>query len=242
MKLLPRRSLLATALLCLIFIMSAQAAEIDGPALLASPLRTEADRQADAGRRPLDLIRFAGVQPGMTVLDIVSGGGYTAQIMALAVGPQGKVYAQASRSRETLDKRLAANPQANFEPLVRPLEDLYPADLPRVDIATLILNYHDIAYSPIDRSKMNRAIFSALKPGGKLVLIDHAAKAGSGTNDSKTLHRIDEQTVRSELTAAGFVLEAEGEFLRNPQDPREQVFSDMKMPADRFALRFVKPK
>ena len=241
MNLLPRRPWLATALLCLTFMLRAHAAELDGPALLASPLRTEADRQADAGRRPLDLIRFAGIQPGMTVLDIVAGGGYTAQIMALAVGPQGKVYAQASRSRETLDKRLAAHPQANFEPLVRPLEDLYPADLPRVDVATFILNYHDIAYSPINRSKMNRAIFGALKPGGKLVLVDHAAKAGTGTNDSKTLHRIDEQTVRDELTAAGFVLEAEGEFLRNPQDPREQIFSDMNMPADRFALRFVKP-
>ena len=89
---------------------------------------------------------------------------------------------------------------------------------------------------------MDRAIYDALKPGGRLILIDHAARAGSGTADSKSLHRIDEQTVRAELAAAGFVLEAESDFLRNPKDPREQGFFDMNMPADRFALRFAKPK
>ena len=211
-----------------------------GDELLASPLRSDADRQADAGRRPLDLLRFAQVTPGMTVLDIVTGGGYTAQVFALAVGSKGTVYGQ-GRTTTALDKRLAAHPQANLVPLARPLDDPYPAELPRVDLATLILNYHDIAAAPVDRAKMNRAIFAAIKPGGKFVLVDHAAKAGSGLADTKTLHRIDEMTVRSEVASAGFVLEAEGEFLRNPKDPREQIFSDMQMPADRFALRFLRP-
>ena len=211
-----------------------------GADLLASPLRTDDDRKADPGRRPLDLLRFAQVTPGMTVLDIVTGGGYTAQLLAVAVGPKGKVYAQ-GRTTAAVDKRLAAHPQANLVGLARPLEDPFPADLPRVDLATLILNYHDIAYSPVDRQKMNRAIYGALKPGGKFVLIDHAAKPGTGLADTKTLHRIDEATVRSEVTAAGFVLDAESDFLRNPKDPREQIFSDLQMPADRFALRFVRP-
>jgi len=208
--------------------------------LLASPLRSDDDRKADAGRRPLDLLRFAQVRPGMTALDIVTGGGYTAQVLALAVGPKGKVYGQ-GRSTASLDKRLAARPQDNLVGLARPLDDVFPADLPRVDLVTLILNYHDIAYSPVDRDKMNRSIFAALKPGGKFVVVDHAAKAGTGIADTKTLHRIDEATVRAEVQAAGFVLEAEGEFLRNPKDPREQIFSDLQMPADRFALRFVRP-
>ena len=208
--------------------------------LLASPLRTDEDRKADAGRRPLDLLRFAQVVPGMQVLDIATGGGYTAQVLALAVGPRGKVYGQ-GRGTTAIDKRLAARPQANLVGLARPLEDVFPSDLPRVDLATLILSYHDIAYSPIDRDKMNRSIFAALKPGGKFVVVDHAAKDGSGLADSKTLHRIDEMFVRREVLAAGFVLEAEGEFLRNPKDPRDQVFSDMQMPADRFALRFLRP-
>lgn len=236
-----RHAVIATLALAAAACSSAWAqGPLSGEDLLSSPLRTDDDRKADAGRRPLDLLRFAQVAPGMTVLDIVTGGGYTAQVLALAVGDKGKVYGQ-GRTTNAIDKRLAAHPQDNLVGLARPLEDVYPAELPRVDLATLILNYHDIAYSPIDREKMNRAIFAALKPGGKFVLVDHSAKPGTGLADTKTLHRIDEATVRSEIMAAGFVLEAEGEFLRNPKDPREQIFSDMQMPADRFALRFVRP-
>ena len=229
----------ALALAAMPRLALAQAA-VFGAEILASPLRTDDDRKADAVRRPLELLRFAQVTPGMTVLDIATGGGYTSQILALAVGPQGRVYGQ-GRTTPGLDKRLAARPQDNLIALARPLEDLFPADLPRVDLTTLILNYHDFAYLPIDREKMNRAIFAAIKPGGKFVVVDHAAKAGTGLADTKTLHRIDEMTLRSEIQAAGFVLEAEGEFLRNPKDPREQAFSDMQMPSDRFALRFHRP-
>ena len=214
------------------------ATDADPAALLASPLRTDDDRKADAGRHPIELLRFAQVQPGMSVLDVSAGGGYTAQLMALAVGPEGKVWAQVEQRRPMLDKRLAAHPQPQLAVLARPFEDLFPADAPRVDLVTLVLSYHDIAYSTVDRAKLDAAM---LKPGGHLVLVDHAAKAGTGTADAKRLHRIDEQLVRQEVEAAGFVFEADSDFLRNPSDPREQAFFDMKQPADRFALRFVKP-
>jgi predicted methyltransferase len=217
------------------------ATEAELSALLASPVRTDDDRRADAGRQPLGLLRFAQVQPGMSVLDVSAGGGYTAQLMALAVGPEGKVWAQVEQRRPMLDKRLAAHPQSQIAVLVRPFEDLFPADAPRVDLVTLVLSYHDIAYSAVDRAKLNAAMFAALKPGGHLVLVDHAAKAGTGAVDAKRLHRIDEQLVRQEIEMAGFVFEADSDFLRNPGDPREQAFFDMKQPADRFALRFVKP-
>ena len=217
-------------------------ADLNVEALLASPVRSDDDRKADAGRKPAELLRFAQVKPGMKVLDIQAGGGYTTQLMALAVGPAGKVWAQAEKARPALEKRLAAQPQANIELLLRPLEDPYPAEAPRVDLVTLVLSYHDIAYGPVDRARMNRALFEALRPGGHLVVIDHAAKIGSGLADIKTLHRIDEQALRAEVLAAGFKLEQEAAFLRNPEDPREQAFFDMKIPADRFALRFVKPR
>jgi predicted methyltransferase len=217
------------------------ATEAELSALLASPVRTDDDRKADAGRQPLGLLRFAQVQPGMSVLDVSAGGGYTAQLMALAVGPEGKVWAQVEQRRPMLDKRLAAHPQPQIAVLVRPFEDLFPADAPRVDLVTLVLSYHDIAYSAVDRARLNAAMFAALKPGGHLVLVDHAAKAGTGAADAKRLHRIDEQLVRQEIEMAGFVFEADSDFLRNPGDPREQAFFDMKQPADRFALRFVKP-
>lgn len=223
--------------------LPSRAAE-DAPAeaLLSSPLRTADDLKSDAGRHPLCLLRFSQVAPGMSVLDISAGGGYTTQLMALAVGANGKVWAQIPKDSPSLDKRLSAHPQANIEVLQRPFEDPFPKDAPRVDLVTFVLSYHDIAYSPVDRARMDRAIFDALEPGGHLILIDHSARAGSGAADAKSLHRIDEQTVRAEFVEAGFVLEAESDFLRNPKDPREQAFFDMNMPADRFALRFAKPE
>lgn len=211
-------------------------------ALLSSPLRTADDLKSDAGRHPLDLLRFSQVAPGMIVLDISAGGGYTTQLMALAVGANGKIWAQTPKASASLERRLSAHPQASIEVLQRPFEDPFPNDAPRVDLVMLVLSYHDIAYAPVDRARMDRAIFDALKPGGHLILIDHAARAGRGTEDAKSLHRIDEQTVRAEFAEAGFVLEAESDFLRNPKDPREQAFFDMNMQADRFALRFAKPK
>ena len=238
-----RRLLLSVLLLALTgFGPARAAAAADVDALLASPLRTDDDRESDAGRKPRDLLRFAAAMPGMRVLDISAGAGYTTQLMALAVGPQGKVWAQLEKPRPALEKRLAAHPQPNIEVLLRRVEDPFPAEAPRVDLVTLVLSYHDIAYSPVDRARMNRAIFAALKPGGHLIVIDHAAKPGTGLQDTKTLHRIDERTLRAEVEAAGFVLEAESAFLRNPADPREQAFFDMKIPADRFALRFVRPR
>ena len=106
---------------------------------------------------------------------------------------------------------------------------------------TIVLNYHDIAYLPVDRAKMNARLFAALKPGGRLVVIDHSAKAGTGIADAKTLHRIDEAIVLAEFRQAGFVLDATSDFLRNPADSREQSSGDGRIPTDKFALRFVKP-
>ncbi len=116
-----------------------------------------------------------------------------------------------------------------------------PDDAPKLDLITIVLNYHDISYLPIDRAKMNQRLFAALRPGGKLVIVDHSARAGTGIADGKTLHRIDEAVVVAEEKQAGFVLEAEGGFLRNPADTRTESSNDPKIPTDKFALRFVKP-
>ncbi len=210
-------------------------------AILADPVRTEEDHKADARRRPLELLRFAQVRPGMKVMDVSAGNGYTTQLLALAVGAGGTVYAQMTKPRSGFEKRLAAHPQTNIVPLVRGFDDPYPADAPRLDLITFILNYHDVANEPVDRSAMNRHLFEALKPGGHLILVDHAAQDGSGLRDTKTLHRIDEAVVRKELQQAGFVLEEESSFLRVPADPRDQAFFDRKEPSDRFALRLRRP-
>ena len=210
-----------------------------------SPLRTDADREADSARKPLQFLKFTGVAPGMQVLDVSAGDGYTTQLLALVVGPEGKVWAQAPKLRTGLEQRLASHPQANIVPVARPFEDPVPTDAPGyagLDLVTLIFNYHDIAYLPVDRAKMNKRIFDALKPGGHFVVLDHAARDGSGASDSKTLHRIDEALVIKEITQAGFVLEQEGMAFRNPADhPRNLLIFELPFPPDNFALRFVKP-
>ncbi|MEO8754864.1 MAG: SAM-dependent methyltransferase [Casimicrobiaceae bacterium] len=208
---------------------------------IASPLRTDQDRRMDAARNPAQLLPFVQVQPGMRVLDVSTGGGYTSQLLALAVGPGGVLWAQAPQPGATVTKRLADNPQANFRLVARSFEDPVPEGAPPLDLITIVLNYHDIVNLPTDRTKMNARLFAALKPGGKLVVIDHSAKAGSGVADTKTLHRIDEAIVLAELRQAGFVLDASGDFLRNPADTREPSSGDGRIPTDKFALRFVKP-
>src|SRR5215472_13979974 len=66
----------------------------DYAALMAAPDRSDADRQADKRRDPLPFLAFAGLQPGMKVLDMGAGGGYSAELLARAVAPGGVVYAQ----------------------------------------------------------------------------------------------------------------------------------------------------
>ena len=209
--------------------------------VIASPVRTDQDRRMDAARHPAEFIPFTQVQPGMRVLDVSAGGGYTSQLMALAVGPTGIVYAQREQPGAALTKRLADQPQANFVVVLRPFEDPVPDQAGKLDLVTLVLNYHDITYLPVDRAKMNAKIFAALKPGGRYVIVDHSAKAGSDISSGKTLHRIDQAIVVAEVKQAGFVLEAEGDFLRDPADTREVSSGDSKIPTDKFALRFVKP-
>ncbi len=208
---------------------------------IASPVRTDQDRRTDASRHPVDFLPFTQVKPGMQVLDVATGGGYTTQLLALAVGPTGKVWAQAQQPGATITKRLADQPQANIVLVARSFEDPVPDNAPKLDLITIVLNYHDISYLPVDRAKMNQRLFAALRPGGKLVIVDHSARAGTGIADGKTLHRIDESVVVAEEKQAGFVLEAEGSFLRNPADTRAESSNAPKVPTDKFALRFVKP-
>jgi predicted methyltransferase len=151
------------------------------------------------------------------------------------------LWAQSPKPGPTLLKRLEDHPQSDFVIVTQPFDDPVPEGTPKLDLITLVLNYHDITYLPVDRAKMNARLFAALKPGGHFVLIDHSGRSGTGISEGKTLHRIDEAVVLSEVRQAGFVLETEGDFLRNPADTREESSNQPKVPTDKFALRFVKP-
>jgi predicted methyltransferase len=128
----------------------------------------------------------------------------------------------------------------------RELEDPFPPDAKELDLVVINLVYHDTVSLGIDRDKMNRAVYSALKKGGRYVVIDHSALHGSGLDQAKSMHRIDEATVRAEVARAGFVLQTAESFLRNPADTRDWNASPQGAGAhrgtsDRFALAFVKP-
>jgi predicted methyltransferase len=137
----------------------------------------------------------------------------------------------------------AASPAAPITAVIRPFEDPMPPELAteRVDLVTLMFNYHDLGYMGVDRAAMNRAVFRALKPGGLYVIADHSGRPGTGISESGTLHRIEETFLRKEVEAAGFRLSEEGNFLRNPNDPRDKNTPDPPQPKDEFVLKFVKP-
>jgi predicted methyltransferase/nitroreductase len=237
-----RSAILPVAIVMATVLAGCSSAPADDPraaaeraqAVIASPIRTDQDRRMDASRRPAEFLPFTTVKPGMQVLDFAAGGGYTSQLMALSVGPAGKVWAQRVSAGEAMTKRLTDAPQANFVVVLRPFDDPVPEQAPKLDLITLVNNYHDITYLAVDRDKMNQRLFAALKPGGKFVVVDHSAKAGADISSGKTLHRIDQAIVIAEVRKAGFVLEAEGDFLRDPADTREASSGDAKIPTDKF--------
>src|SRR5665213_2080535 len=111
----------------------------------------------------------------------------------------------------------------------------------KLDLVTFLFFYHDTTYMQVDRVKMDKALFNALKPGGYLVVEDYAAAAGAGTSVSKTFHRIEESTLIAEVEAAGFKKIDEGNYLRNPNDPHNMPIFHPQIPIDIFALKFQKP-
>lgn len=212
----------------------------DYAAVLAAPDRSEADRQVDTRRAAPKLLAFAGPKTGQQVLDMGAGGGYSTELMARAVGPAGKVFGQNDKASEKLDARLKTPAMANAVSVVRPFDDP-AAGLPPLDLITFLFAYHDTTYMEVDRAKMNRALFAALKPGGVLVIADHSARPEDGATVGKSLHRIAEATLRAEIEAAGFKLVGSADFLRNPDDPRTAIIFRSPIKVDEFVLKFQKP-
>jgi len=225
----------------------------DPVAIAAAPDRTEADRTLDAGRHPAEFLAFLDLRPGMRVAELAAGGGYTTELLARAVAPGGVVYAENNQvvlgfAGEAWKGRLARPAMAGVVRVDRELESPLPPEAVSLDAVVMNAFYHDTVWLKTDRAAMNRAVLASLKPGGAFVVIDSSAKAGTGTADAQTLHRIDEAVVRDEVLAAGFKLAAEAPFLRNPDDARDWNASPPAAAAagkrgtsDRFVLRFVKP-
>lgn len=218
-------------------------------AALAEPSRPAEDRARDAARHTEETLAFAQVQPGQTIVDMIIGGGYFTRVFSAAVGPEGRVIAwqpaeliayQASYGESLTAVDALANVDALRSPRAAPG---FPAN---VDLVFTAQNYHDLhlkANAADTATKVNAAVFSALKPGGLYVVIDHNAAAGAPLTTSDTLHRIDIETVKREVLAAGFVLDGESEVLANTADPLTTSVFDPAIQGrtSQFMLRFRKP-
>lgn len=213
----------------------------DYAAVLAAPDRSDADRTNDLKRKALDLLTFSGPKTGWRVLDMGAGAGYSTELMARAVGPTGKVWGQSDKASERFAARLMTPGMANVQAVLAPFDAPAPAGVTNLDLVTFFFAYHDTTFMEVDRAKMNKAIFDALKPGGFLVIADHSARPGEGATVGKTTHRIEESTLVAEVTAAGFRPVATGDFLRNPEDPRTVSVNRSGIKNDEFVVRFQKP-
>jgi predicted methyltransferase len=221
-------------------------------AVVDAPDRSADDRALDGGRHPAELLSFFRIQPGMKVAELSAGGGYTAELLARAVGPTGKVYATNSPfvlqrfAQQPWTERLQKPVMKNVVRLDREFDDPLPADVKGLDAVLMVLFYHDTVWQKADRARMNKAVFDALRPGGVFGIVDHSARPGAGLADVETLHRIEESVLVAEIQAAGFKLDRRAEFLRNSADLRDwndspRTAGDRRGTSDRFVLAFVKP-
>jgi predicted methyltransferase len=226
------------------------------PFKLDNSTRPAADVARDAGRKPSEMIAFAKIKSGQTVVDLLPGGGYFTRVFSQAVGPRGKVVTflpaiVAEKFPKTVQavEGLAKDPHyKNVSASLGDAAALSPAFAPAgsADVIWTAQNYHDFhAELPAGTTEgYNKAAYTALKPGGYYVILDHSAAAGSGLRDAESLHRIDSATVKAEVTAAGFKFDAESKALANPADDRSKLVFDPAISGktDQFVYRFMKPK
>jgi predicted methyltransferase len=216
--------------------------------------RRPVDLEQDERRQALEVLNFLGILPGMVVLDLYSGGGYYAELLSIVVGPDGLVVAHNNTSylefaSDELAARYSEGRLNNAERLIGENNQLELA-ANRFDAVIMIKSYHDVylvsdemGWSAVDRPKLLQEIFSALKPGGVLGIVDHAADPGGQPESGSALHRIDPAVIRRDMAAAGFRFEAESNVLHNPDDDHSLTVFDPSVSGrtDRAVLRFRKP-
>ena len=222
-------------------------------AAVANHGRPAADLKRDASDKPADVLRFAGIKPGMRVLDFLAANGYYSELLSYIVGPGGHVLMLNNKAYDDFStgwqKRVADNRLPNVEH--RTADPAHMGLAPNsFDAIVMVKVYHDLYWvSPrdgwpkIDVPAVLDQLQRALKPGGVLLVVDHSAKPGTGNKDAGTLHRIDEQYTRKDFESHGLQFVRASDALRDPSDKRDSV--SYKKPAlghtDRFMLLFRKP-
>jgi predicted methyltransferase len=213
--------------------------------------RDPEDRKIDAGRHPGELLAFLGLKSGDHVAELGAGGGYTTELLARAVGPRGKVWGENNAFfmkfvEKPWGERLKKPAMKNVVRVDREFDAPLPPEAKNLDAVVVVLVYHDTVWMGVDRDKMNKAVYDSLRHGGEYVVVDHSGPEGTGTEDVKTTHRIDELFVMRDIERAGFHHVVTGDFLRNQSDTRDwndspREAAERRGTSDRFVLKFVKP-
>ncbi len=209
--------------------------------IVADPQRSDADRALDEGRKPAEVLAFSGIAAGQTVADYGAGGGYYSALLAKAVGPKGRVIALAIPKyykAEGWDKLRAAN--ANIALVVSDNLALAPRS---VDAIFSHLEFHDLFLPGHDAASVLANWFSAIRPGGHVIVADHVGLAGDTSAIADSVHRINPAAARAALAAAGFVEESSSDVLQRSDDDHTLMVFDPQMrgKTDRFLLRFRRP-
>jgi predicted methyltransferase len=214
---------------------------------LASPERSAENKARDEARKPIESVQFFGIKTGDTVMDMVAAGGWFTEVLSAAVGPRGHVYSQnppffpESDAEKALLKRLG-----NAESVRVQLSQA--GIVGKADVAVTAMNLHDV-YNGFNNQPAGepaaveflKVIYSALKPGGVLAVIDHVGVAGQ---DNAKLHRMQPQQARDAITKAGFIIEAESKLLANPADDHTRGVFDpaLRGHTDQFMFRARKAR
>lgn len=260
---LIKKSMLCAALLCIgatAQVSAATAVPDYIKSAVADASRPDSDTQRDVNRKPAEVLTFAGVKPGDKVGELMPGRGYFTTLFCKIVGDKGQVHtfsfsrpANAPSSPDMpggMQADMGAMPPMpeapkpscnNISAVTKAAAEFaLPSGL---DLVWTSENYHDFSGpgSGIDMVKFNKVIFDALKPGGVYMVEDHAAQTGSGIRDVSTLHRIDPEQVKKDVTAAGFVFEGSSDVLVNPADPLTVKTFDLSGKSSKFLLKFRKP-
>ena len=234
----------------IVFTLSLSAVADDLTRSLAAADRDPTDKARDAGRKPADVLNFLGVEPGMRALDVIAASGYYTEVLSIAVGSEGRVFAQNplfvlkfrdGANDKALSQRLANNRLSN----VRRIDgDINALGIERgsVDLAITALNFHDIYNREGKEAAVNfsKAVMNLLKPGGVFGVIDHE---GSEDANNADLHRMQSALAIDALESAGYQIQATSDLLRNPNDDLSQmVFApEIRGWTDRFLIKAVKP-
>ncbi len=237
-------------LISVLFTTSLNASSAETKYNFVKGQRAQQDILRDTSSKGPEIVELVGIKANMQVLDILGGGGYYSEIISEKVGKGGSVYLHNNQAympyvEKELIARLNGDRLNNVTRWDKEADNL-SLNKQSFDAIFFVLGYHDMYHTTegwsINKDDFLAQLTSSLKVGGKLLIVDHSAVAGSGTQHSQKLHRIDVDYVKKELMGKGYELMKESSLLANEDDNRlvSPFAKEIRRKTDRFILLFEK--